>query len=613
MQNYLPNEKRVRVSLEAKGLRWWGRTQDITVPSRGTATADFRVKAPPGTEAVLLGKALSDEESDAIELTVPVIPFGVRKTESRGGSFGGSDSSAETTLAFPPDAEPGSRRIELSVAPSVGGTVFEALDYLTAYPYGCTEQTMSSFVPNIIVSQATRSLGLKARVDEAELKKKIQAGLDRLYDFQHEDGGWGWWKTDDTDLFMTSYVVTGLAQAMVAGQNVDEDRVARGAAWLARANVSKEPLDLQAYAAYALAEARHPDTGRLNRLFEQRGKLKPYGAALLGLALDAVQDPRAATIADELERSARVTTLEASWPQDADDLMHIYTDTTPEATASVLRLLTARKPGSELLAKAAAYLVNHRSQGYYWNSTKQTAMVIYGLTGYMKASGELKPDFTVNVEVNGKQVLTKRFSAEDPLTPATLEVASAALGEGDNKIRVSRSGAGRVYWSARGSHYSANTAGAMRGSRSLSVERAYYKLTPEPRDGKIVHRMEPFEGKASAGDVIAVRLRVRSGGQWRYLMIEDPIPSGAEIVERDNLYEMDQKPDWWGYYFTRREYRDDRAVFFQTYAEDRDSTYVYLIKMVNPGEYRVSPARVEPMYEPDLYAVSAAQTLEVSR
>ena len=26
-----------------------------------------------------------------------------------------------------------------------------ALDFLTSYPYGCTEQTLSSFVPNLLV------------------------------------------------------------------------------------------------------------------------------------------------------------------------------------------------------------------------------------------------------------------------------------------------------------------------------------------------------------------------------------------------------------------------------------------------------------------------------
>ena len=52
---------------------------------------------------------------------------------------------------------------------------------------------------------------MKSRVNEAELQRKIKAGLERLTDFQHEDGGWGWWKTDDSDVFMTAYVARRIA------------------------------------------------------------------------------------------------------------------------------------------------------------------------------------------------------------------------------------------------------------------------------------------------------------------------------------------------------------------------------------------------------------------
>ena len=72
-------------------------------------------------------------------------------------------------------------------------------------------------------------------------------------------------------------------------------------------------------------------------------------------------------------------------------------DATPEATAYSLKLLTKLQPASPLLPKAALWLVDHRDQGYYWASTKQTAMVVYGLTGYLKASGELRPNFGVTV------------------------------------------------------------------------------------------------------------------------------------------------------------------------------------------------------------------------
>ena len=76
------------------------------------------------------------------------------------------------------------------------------------------------------------------------------------------------------------------------------------------------------------------------------------------------------------------------------------------------------KAGAPLLPKAALWLMNHRNEGYWWSSTKQTAMVIYGLTDYLRATNELKPNLTATVFVNGALVLTRKIDqatgAESP-------------------------------------------------------------------------------------------------------------------------------------------------------------------------------------------------------
>ena len=66
-------------------------------------------------------------------------------------------------------------------------------------------------------------------------------------------------------------------------------------------------------------------------------------------------------------------------PASRDPMLDFSADTTPEATAFATKLLARQHRGAALLPKAALWLVNHRSEGYWWSSTKQTAMVIYGL------------------------------------------------------------------------------------------------------------------------------------------------------------------------------------------------------------------------------------------
>jgi uncharacterized protein YfaS (alpha-2-macroglobulin family) len=119
-----------------------------------------------------------------------------------------------------------------------------------------------------------------------------------------------------------------------------------------------------------------------------------------------------------------------------------------------------------------------------------------------------------------------------------------------------------------------------------------------------------LKGAVQSGDTLAVRLTV-TGSEWKYMMVEDPIPAGTEFIEHDNLYELAEKPPWWNWWFTRREFHDDRAAFFQTYFPRGGQEFVYLLKVVNPGVFRVSPGKVEPMYQPSYFATSDPLTLEV--
>ena len=183
-------------------------------------------------------------------------------------------------------------------------------------------------------------------------------------------------------------------------------------------------------------------------------------------------------VAGELEAAVKTNEREAWWPVERDDLMNIWLDTTPEATAYAVKFLSKMKPESPLLPKAAVWLVGHRHGGYYWRSTKQTAMVVYGLTDYLKRSGELNPNFEFTVTVNDKPVLTRKFTEADAraLTPVTLKVPADQLAAGRNRVRVTRSGEGRLYWTARAEYYS--TGGAIIARNKDNVSFAAPRVLP---------------------------------------------------------------------------------------------------------------------------------------
>ncbi len=609
VHNYLQDAKKARVGVHLEGLEILSGnpTQDVEIASKAEAKVDWRVKASQVANAKITGEALTNEESDALELSLPVHPPGIRLSEGHSGSIANSGKQS-VSLSFPSSAVTGSRSLSIRLSPSVAGSIFGALDYLTAFPYGCVEQTMSSFLPNIMVEKSIRELGLKKTVDEDALHEKIQAGLDRLYNFEHSDGGWGWWETDETHPFMTAYVVAGLSEARADGVKVDDAAINKGAQWLVKNLEQDDAPDLRAYMVYALAMANEPNPSAVEKVYSDRSKLSPYGLALLGLTLESAKDSRAGEIAQKLQKLVKEEEAEASWPAMRDEMLDFEADITPESTAYVMKFLSHETPKSPLLPKAALWLVNHRDEGYWWSSTKQTAMVIYGLVDYLKATNELHPNLSARVLVNGQKVAEQNLTEDSP----EIVIDESKLQPASNTVQIESSGTGRLYYSVTGIHYSNDAHLEKAGTISLNLLRDYFRMVPTKTDGKFVYDLQPLDGAVSQGEMIAVRLTL-TGSDWRYLLVEDPIPAGTEFIEKDNLYEINNKPPWWRYWFSRRELHDDHMAIFDRFFYEQQKQYFYLLKVVNPGTFHVSPARVQPMYQPGHMATTEGRTLEVSK
>jgi uncharacterized protein YfaS (alpha-2-macroglobulin family) len=616
--NYLATAKDVTFALDVSGVEVMsGATQKVNVPAKGEAYVDWRVKAHATGNAVLTAKALTNEESDALEMTLPVLAYGVKqKGAGSGVAFSGMGQN-EWTYNYPAGSDAGTRGLTITVAPSVAGTVFDALDYLTSYPWGCTEQTMSSFLPDLIVAQAIDKLHLKSPIDPATLKGMVNAGIERLYSYQHEDGGWGWWPDDPSRVFMTAYVVSGLGQAQAAGWSIEKEsgqanHLQNGRAWLQTTLAAHPDMvpDLRAYVVYALATTGGAPKDAVESAWASRSKLSDEGLALLGLALDASGDGRAHEVVSLLEKKAKVTDVDAHWEGSYDGLMEYWDDTSSETTAFAIKLLIKQDRASGLLPKAAVWLAGHRDGDYWW-STKQTAMVIQGLTDYVALSGELANSSDVEVLVNGTSVGKRHFGPGDGFgSPWRIQVPTAQQGSGGHVV-IRKSGNGLTYWSAESAWYSADKRLFQQGKLALNLTRDYYLLQrrqDKPTD-PITYDLAPIKGPVHVGDIVAVRLAV-SGTDWSYLLAEDPIPAGTEFLAETGLYKLNNKPDWWADWFTRKEFHDDRAAFFNTDFSGRRE-YVYLLKVVNAGKFVISPAQAGPMYQSNVQTTTDPATLEV--
>ncbi|MEP6742445.1 MAG: alpha-2-macroglobulin family protein, partial [bacterium] len=613
VHNYLNADKSTQISLEVSGAQLQNAaTKTVTISKQGEQRIDWQIIAPNVGEIKLLAKALTDTESDAVELPLPVVPRGLHQVKNESETLSDENADKTFSLTMPGNADASARSLRIEVAPSVAGTLFGALDYLTAYPYGCTEQTMSSFLPNVVVSRALKDVKTTSIRGSNDLDKKVQKGLDRLYAFQHEDGGWGWWKDDQSDPFMTAYVVDGLTLAKAAGYEVNEDRLARGRQKLkemfdagkteAGTNID---LETRSFMIYALEESGGADNQQVEKIIGERGNLQPYGRALLALTLKLKKDEkRAKDVAAEIERTASADNYSAHWESRRRAMLDFAEEDDIEATALSLKALARIRPDSQLLPRVARWLVSERHSGYYWQSTKDTAFAIFGLIDYLKVSRELSPDYDIEVYLNGENVITQHVSSVAASQTISINRKATEVGA-TNDVRIVKRGKGVVYFSSSLDFYSGEEDVAARGSADLNVTREYFRLRVIEDGYKLKWKLDPLSGDIHSGDMLVVRLKL-NGTKARHLMLEDPIPAGAEQVESVGSLNLDYSSGYdWSDWYSSREFRDNRTVFFLDYF-DGSTSFQYAMRVQVPGQFRVAPARAELMYRPAVQSNTAS-------
>lgn len=671
--NYLDQPKKVRVSLHATPeltLLAAGTSAsqldpsgpgaeelfvDIEVPPQEERRVDFLAKARRVGKAKLLAKARTNEESDAVELEYPVLEYGAEKLLAQGGMVLGKSEGEDVQtikVEIPEQIRAGSQRLTIKLQPTIAGVLIESLPYLLDYPYGCTEQTMSRFLPAVLTAHTLKTMGISLGeikglgssepsvaqrlktlqknpvYDAKELDKIIKAGLKRLADMQQPDGGWGWWKSDSSNPYVTAYVVSGLATAKRAGVGVD-GMLERGARFLEQRVVqpeaitrfpwqAKEDQSVRVYMLHALgladaAKLRQPDIhAQLRKTFAERDQLNDYSRALLALTLAAAPlGEEAEIVLANIKDRARIdaATGSASWG-DQTGYYYWYQCGT-EATSYSLQALVAIEPSSPLIPQVVNWLLRNR-QGTRWFNTKDTAIACYSLAEYLRLTGELDPDLTITAEVAGMGAKTLHVTRENLFRlDDELVIAGDQLGTGTKEVSLKRKGRGNLYWSAYATFFTQEDK-ITEGGNELFVRRDYQRLIPrevektrmvrvpgkrEPVEEKyreIEYEKKPLaEGEAlKSGDLIEVNLAIKAQNNFEYLLFEDPKPAGCEAVELHSGY------SWGEGLGGHREFRDERVAFFASYLNQGTYNLQYRLRAEIPGTFHALPARAECMYAP---------------
>lgn len=617
INNNSDNPMRVTPSLEVEGLRFETTTQDaVDVPAHGEARADWTVVAEKAGTAKLKVTGRSSTHGDAMEKTFTVFEHGIDKLVVRSGKLRGEE--AIITLNLPRERR--ATELVVRVQPSLAAAMFDALPYLLEFPYGCTEQTMSRFLPAAIVARTLAESGADFPIPRKKLDDVTTAGMARLYDFQQPDGSWGWWKEGASDPWMTAYVVWGFSIARDGGLPVRAEAIERAYAWLEKHLVELEdrPHDL-AWALHALASWRGEPSSAARKAFDaaytRRAELNAYSRALLALAAhDYGLIDQAHVLVRNLENgvtidrtpdqsvllggeTARETMATAHWG--ADRFWWRWWDSPVETTAFALQAIVTIDPQNALVEPVMNWMVKNR-RGARWNNTRDTAISILALNDYLKASGELAGDIEYEVTVNGTRV--------------TEPSIDEGLLRDSNEIRIRRTaGRGPIYFAVEARFVSLEEPVTAAG-HEIFVRREYFRLVPRPTllKGVLYDKVPLRDGESiRTGERLEVVATIDAKNDYEYLLFEDLKPAGFEAVALQSgepLYATGRDGRT---AYVYQELRDRKVALFIDRLGQGLWEIRYPLRAEVPGTFHALPLLGGAMYVPEVRANSDELRVEV--
>ncbi|XP_046958598.1 CD109 antigen isoform X2 [Lynx rufus] len=246
--NYLKDATEVQVIIEKSDkfdilmalneINATGHQQTILVPSEDGATVVFPVKPTHLGEIPITVTAISPAASDAVTQRILVKAEGIEKLYSQSILLDLAVHKLQTPLktlsfSFPPNTVSGSERVQITAIGDILGSSINGLASLIRMPYGCGEQNMINFAPNIyVLDYLTKKKQLTENLKEKALSFMRQ-GYQRELLYQREDGSFSAFGNDDPSgsTWLSAFVLRCFLEADPY-IDIDENVLHRTYTWL---------------------------------------------------------------------------------------------------------------------------------------------------------------------------------------------------------------------------------------------------------------------------------------------------------------------------------------------------------------------------------------------
>ncbi|KAM9173427.1 alpha-2-macroglobulin-like [Pangshura tecta] len=345
----------------------------------------------------------------------------------------GKTAPQPMSLKLPENVVQGSARAYFSVLGDILGTAMQNLQQLLQMPFGCGEQNMVLFAPNIYVLDYLNKTGQLSEETKSKAIGYLVSGYQTQLKYKHHDGSYSTFGPrygQPGNTWLTAFVLKSFAQAR-SHIFIEEKHIQDALAWLAGKqkdngcfrssgtllnNAIKGGVDdevtLSAYITIALLEIPLPITHSVvrNALFcletaAEQGGNHVYTRALLAYAFAlAGKEEKRGALLDSLDKEAVKEDGSIHWQRpgkEPKDELPFYHPRAPSAevemTSYVLlaHLTTQPAPSQDDLSLAtqiAKWISKQQNPNGGFSSTQDTVVALqalsrYGVSTYAKSGG----------------------------------------------------------------------------------------------------------------------------------------------------------------------------------------------------------------------------------
>lgn len=631
VHNYTEENQAVRVSLEGSGIQIGdGHEKIINIKAKGSEKAEWEITVADGQQAKMAFTAVANggERGDSVEQTLTIHEPSIAEIVALSQVVTGENKEIEKVW-LPAGLNLTQGELKISVAATLAGSLNGGLKYLITFPYGCSEQLASAILPNVALKRLIKNGKFITKdLSVEQIDKNVETGLQELYKNQQPSGGFGLWINSNTNTYLTAYVVNTLFEAKQAGYSVDQNVWDKAVKYLKTYADQKAVGELQeakyiannrAYVLYVMSEIGQGDVALNNNLFEQKNQLRLISKAYLLMAYlklsgekaDQALTDKINTLKKDLENAAQQTPRGVNFVE--SDLDFSLFDTNTRTTAIAMKALNRLDPNHPLISKILSALLKERKGGHF-STTQETAVSLLAMIEYLEKSAELSPAYEAQVSINGKEVLSEKFTSETLFSEkeAVIALKDLLANNLDNEIGLQKVGAGKMYVDMN-LKYFLPLDKQIPESEGLEVQQEYFDLADE--------KLEKPLSSAKVGQNLHGRLTVIVPEDRHYVMVEDLLPAGLEGIDfnlktSEQAIEGKGNPncyyDCFNWYFNHSEVKDDRMMYFADFLPKGVYEIDYYVRTTSVGKFADLPAIAQETYYPEVFGRSAGKQFVVN-